>query len=309
MARSILIVGSGALATLFSNTLSENGINIKILGTWPEGLQALRDKGAQVVGKNTQRVEVCENPIECGRVKYAVVLVKSWQTERAAMQLERCLDEDGLVVTLQNGLGNDIVLANILGRNRVGRGITTIGATLVAPGIVSSKANGETIIEDHPKLKVIEEILRIGKLHIKITKDATPVIWEKLMVNAAINPLAAILKLNNGELLENRHAKILMNYLAKETADVAQSLGIKIPGNSPEKKVEQVAAQTSENISSMLQDVQRGAPTEIDAINGAVVAEGLKTGVETPNNKIIHMIIKALAISGKITAFSTSGGM
>lgn len=308
MERRILIVGSGALATLFAYSLSAGGVDVTMMGSWPEGIRALRNYGAKVLGKTAQKVKVIENPLECGRVKYALVLVKSWQTESAATHLAQCIEEDGLAVTLQNGLGNDAVLAKTLGHSRIGRGITTMGATLTAPGTVSQSGNGEVVIEDRPKMKEIVDILRIGNINVKIVKDATSNIWDKLVVNTAINPIAAILGLKNGELLENRHARMMMSSLARETAGVAKSLGIRMTKISPEKRVEEVAALTSENVSSMLQDLRRGAPTEVDAINGAVIQEGKKVGVITPNNWVMQNLINAIVVNGKITAFPTTGG-
>src|SRR5512146_117321 len=114
----ILIVGTGALATLFAARLAGSGYGITMLGTWANGLKILRERGARLAvptGDTLQSpVEATDNPLECLGTKYALVLVKSWQTERAARQLESCLSADGLALTLQNGRGNREVLAAAL---------------------------------------------------------------------------------------------------------------------------------------------------------------------------------------------------
>ena len=115
MKANLLIVGSGALATLFAARLSAAGVDVIMLGSWQEGLAALRKTGARLDGGDSQIVRATDNPDDCQGVNYALVLVKSWQTERIAYQLAKCLADDGLAVTLQNGLGNDLILSNILG--------------------------------------------------------------------------------------------------------------------------------------------------------------------------------------------------
>src|SRR5512140_2801565 len=112
MKTHILIVGTGALATLFAARLAQAGHPVTMLGTWKEGLEALRRHGARLVDADGKEhhfeVQAISDPRECHGVHHALVLVKAWQTERVARQLEECLADAqrGLVVTLQNGLGN-----------------------------------------------------------------------------------------------------------------------------------------------------------------------------------------------------------
>src|SRR5262245_54696174 len=123
MNNNILIVGTGALACLFAARLTQAGHHITMLGTWKEGLDALREHGVRLVDANGNEqqflVQATDDPHECVGSKYAIVLVKAWQTERAALQLGDCLAEDGLVITLQNGLGNYETLIQTLGLDRV----------------------------------------------------------------------------------------------------------------------------------------------------------------------------------------------
>jgi len=300
MTADILIVGSGALATYFAGRLSSAGVEVMMLGTWAEGLAALHQGGAHLDGLGRYRVQVSDTPADCHGLKYALVLVKSWQTERAGYQLADCLSEDGLVVTLQNGLGNDEILTRFLGPKRVTRGVTTIGAALLAPGFVRSSGKGEATIEAHPRLTKLVELLRVAEFEVNVVRDALPFVWGKLMINAAINPLTALLRVKNGELLENPQARALMIDLAREAALVAEAGGVILPNPIPECTVEEVAKDTYDNISSMLQDVLRGAPTEVDAINGAIVRTGEQKGIPTPFNRAAWLLVRVLPHFGKI---------
>src|ERR1044071_7655598 len=140
MNERILIVGTGALASLFAARLAQAGHQITMLGTWEAGLNAIREKGVRFIDSNGNEhqffVHATDNPRECIEVKHALVLVKAWQTERAAGQLKDCLAEDGIAVTLQNGLGNRETLIQSLGSTRVALGVTTAGATLLEAGLV-----------------------------------------------------------------------------------------------------------------------------------------------------------------------------
>ena len=127
-----------------------------------------------------------------------------------------------------------------------------------------------------------------------VVDDAQSLVWGKLVINAAINPLTALLKVPNGELLNRPSARELMGRLAHEAADVARAENINLPFDDPVAAAEDVARKTAANQSSMLQDVLRGAPTEIDAICGAVVSRGEAHGFDTPANRACWELVRAL---------------
>jgi len=298
MNKNILIVGTGALATLFAARLSQAGYKITMLGTWKEGIKALRMDGARLVdSKGDEKlfpVHATDDPDECIGVKHAIVLVKAWQTERVARQLKVCLADDGLALTLQNGLGNREVLIQSLGQDRVALGSTTTGATLLGPGLVKEGGEGIISIEQNQALGPIKEALRSAGFNTQLVDDAQSLIWGKLVINAAINPLTALLRVKNGELLERPFARELMRALARETANIAHAENIFLPFDDPVAKTEDVALKTAENTSSMLQDVLRGAPTEIDAICGAVVRMAEKHKIGAPVNWTCWQLVKSL---------------
>jgi 2-dehydropantoate 2-reductase len=295
----ILIAGTGALAVLFAARLTEAGHSVSILGTWKAGLDALRSKGARIVNadgtESVYKVRVTNDPRECKDAKHALVLVKAWQTERVASQLKDCFAEDGLAVTLQNGLGNYETLMLGLGPARVALGATTTGATLLGPGLVRAGGEGVISIERHQAIGPMEEALKSARFNLQLVHDAQSLVWGKLVINAAINPLTALLGIPNGELLERPSAREVMSALAREVADVAAAEHIRLPFSDPVKAAEDVAHKTAANHSSMLQDIRRGAPTEIDAICGAVVQAGKKHNLPTPANWVCWHLVKAMA--------------
>ena len=294
----ILLVGTGALATLFAARLSEAGHSVSMLGTWKNGLRALQENGARIVDANgnehAYKVHATDDPREVSGAKYALVLVKSWQTERAARQLKESLAENGLAITLQNGIGNKETLIRDLGTGRVSLGITTTGATLVGPGLVKMGGEGVISLEQDQALGPLEAALRSSKFNLQIVDDAKSLVWGKLVINAAINPLTALLRIPNGELLSRPGARRVMSALARETAEVAEAERVHLPFSNPVDAAEDVARKTAANMSSMFQDVRRGAKTEIDAICGAVTMRGQKHGIKTPYNHACWQLVRAM---------------
>jgi 2-dehydropantoate 2-reductase len=298
MKSDILLVGTGALATLFAARLSEAGHFVSMLGTWKNGLKALQENGARIVDANgnerAYKVHATDDPREVSGAQHALVLVKSWQTERAARQLKESLAENGLAITLQNGIGNKETLIRDLGTGRVSLGITTTGATLLGPGLVKMGGEGVISLEQNQALGPLEAALRSSNFNLQIVDDAKSLVWGKLVINAAINPLTALLRIPNGELLSRPVARKVMSALARETAEVAKAEHVHLPFSNPVDAAEDVARKTATNMSSMFQDVRRGAKTEIDAICGAVTMRGKKHGINTPYNKACWQLIRAI---------------
>lgn len=303
MKQDILLVGTGALATLFAARLSEAGHGVHMLGTWKKGLAELQTHGARIMDTNGNEraytVHATDNPLDVQNAKYALVLVKSWQTQRAVRQLKHALAADGLAVTLQNGIGNRETLIRDLGPDRVSVGVTTTGATLLGPGLVKMGGEGILSLEQNQAIGPLEAALRSSKFNLQLVEDVQSLIWGKLVVNAAINPLTALLQVANGELLSHPKARKMMGALARETAEVAEAEHVHLPFRDPVDAAEDVARKTAENYSSMFQDILRGAATEIDAINGAVMKRGQKHGIKTPYNKACWTMVRA-AVRGAV---------
>jgi 2-dehydropantoate 2-reductase len=294
---SILIVGTGALACLFAARLAPHA-EVSMLGTWPEGINALNQFGVRMVSDGSESaypVIASSDPSKFCDIEHTLVLVKAWQTNRAAEQLAGCLHTDGIALTLQNGYNNLQTLESHLGAGRAALGITTSGATLLGPGQVRPGGKGPIHLVPEPKLEPMIEKLERADFDVQASDDLDSLVWGKLVINAGINPVTAMLQIPNGALLDQPDAHALMEAAALEAAAVAAALGVSLPYDDPVQRVEEVARMTAPNHSSMYQDVKRGAPTEIEAICGAVVRKGEQLGVPTPVNQVLLQLIRAKA--------------
>ena len=163
-------------------------------------------------------------------------------------------------LTLQNGLGNRELLGQALGARRVALGVTTQGATLLGPGLVRAAGDGAIILQEHPRLAPLAALLRRAGFSVETSPDPQALLWGKLVINAAINPLTALLGVPNGELLARPPAHALLQSAAGEAAAVAAALGMRLPYPDPTAAAENTARRTAANRSSMLQDVLTGRP-------------------------------------------------
>ncbi len=297
----VTIIGTGALASFFAAQL-DGLANVVLVGSWPEQLQALAS-GLTLVdldGQETRhQVTAVSDHTKLQPADVVLVLVKSTQTEAAAQRARPLLPPGGLVVTLQNGLGNREKLAAALPDCEVAQGVVTLGATLVQPGVVRHAGAGGIYLAtpqpEHDQLAPLVALLRQAGLEVQVGSDVDGLVWGKLAVNAAINPLTAVLRVPNGELTTRPERLRVLAAAAQEVAAVAAAQNITLPFADAAAEALRVANNTFHNHSSMLQDVANGRLTEIDAICGAVVRAGQKLGVPTPVNAQLWRLVTDLA--------------
>jgi 2-dehydropantoate 2-reductase len=177
-------------------------------------------------------------------------------------------------------------------------GVTYNGATLFGPGEARHVALLPTYIAAPAaaadRAAAFVALLQEAGLPAHVDADITGRLWGKATANAAINPLTALWRVSNGELLANADRRALLHALAHEAAAVATARGATLPFEDPLAYVEEVCRATAANRSSMLQDIERGRPTEIDSINGVIVAEGRRLNVAAPVNMAVWRLIRGL---------------
>ncbi len=295
----VALIGAGALGGVIGFYLSAVA-DVVLVDPWAEHVAAMAVHGLRCErdGVETIRpVRAVGDPALVGPVEAALVLVKSRQTPWSATVARTVLARTGVAYTLQNGLGNREILAEALGEERVGQGVTSLGGTLLGPGRVRHAGMGPTLFgaaPDRALAGALADLFNRAGLPAEVQEDVTGLVWGKLIVNAGINALTALLRVPNGALADAPAARDLLAAAAREAAAVAAALGVQLPYADPVEHVLEVARATAANRSSTLQDVLRGAPTEIAAINGAVAREGARVGVPTPVNALLASLIEAL---------------
>lgn len=313
----ILVVGPGAIGNMFAGMLTLGGHDVWLLGRRREPVDAINRDGVTIeqVWKGTTLrtpVRATLDAQDAGIVELVMMCVKSTGTLKATQDAVPAVGDGTVVLTVQNGLGNVEAMASVVGRERVLAGVTVNGITLMGPGVIRHAAMGETTIGEldgrtTERAQMVAEVLRQAGITAAVSSSVDSLLWGKLVPNASLNPLAALLRVRNGQLIERPDAKALLGAVAREVVAVAEAKGVRLPYPDPIERVEATARKMASNKMSMLQDMERGIPTEVDYINGAVVREGEAAGVRTPINWTLWHLVKAMEAESQPTILARQG--
>ena len=291
------IIGAGSMGTLFGYHLAQHG-EVTMLEANEHTAHGIAKKGLIVNDGAAQKVKIASSPRELFGSQALFLFVKAVDTLKALRPFAGELNPATPVISLQNGVGNEDAIKTALGGAvPVVLGITTESSATIGPGHVRSSESGNTIIgstsASPATARTVADMLTQSGLRASVVYDIRPHLWGKLVANAAINAISALLDCEAGQIPLNPSAAHLAEALAEEVAAVAAALKIHLPFVSPWQYVMQVIELGADSKSSMAFDLETGHPSEIDHINGAVVAFGRRTGVPTPYNDAVMRLIKA----------------
>lgn len=300
-----VIVGAGAIGSLFAYFLARGGKDVAILDKYAERAEFINREGIHVEGisgEHIVRVKAYSKPDAIKEADLVMICVKAPDTSVAVKEILPLLKPTSMVLTLQNGLGNVERIAEAVGEERTVGGTTAQGATLLDSGHIRHAGEGETIIGEMSgkiteRLTALRDHLAGCGISVSVTDNLESLIWSKLVINVGINALTAITRLKNGELLNYEGTRSVMAQAVKEAVEVIKEKGIKLLYDNPIEKVESVCKATAGNVSSMLQDVLRKKKTEVGYINGAIVREAAKIGLKAPVNAVLERLVSTIESS------------
>jgi 2-dehydropantoate 2-reductase len=300
----IAILGAGALGCAIGATLTEGGHETWLLDRSPVHVGTMRRDGLQIddeTGSRSIAVRAATHADEIGVVDLVVVLVKSFHTDAAMRGAPALVGPDTSVLSLQNGLGHEDILADIVGRERVLAGKTYVGGVLRGPGHILSGVKGKaTYIGEldgrlTPRVQAIAEAFNAAGLLTTVSDNIMGTMWDKLLVNVATGALTGITRLTYGQLYDEPLLKATALAAVSEAIAAAQAAGVRLSMTDPEQAWTLAADGLSPAFkTSMLQSLEKGSATEIDFINGSVVRWGERLGVPTPVNSTLVSCIKGI---------------
>ena len=318
----IAIYGAGSLGTILGAYISKAGVEIELINRNKAHVEALQSSGAQIVGtvQFNQKVNAYTPDQMSGVYDVIFLMTKQQHNAEVVTMLKEYLAEDGALVTFQNGLP-ELQIAEILGENRVLGCTVAWGATLQGPGVCELTSEPDALsfslgaISDTPNKyfdKVKQTLELMGTVEVEENFIGTR--WSKLLINAAFSGMSAVLGCTFGEAAGPKESRRIVQALIKECIDVCAAGGIRIEpvqgkdivklldySNAFKRAVSffiiPIAIRKHAKLkASMLQDLEKGKVTEVDAINGVVSMFGRKVGCPTPMNdrvvEIIHKIEK-----------------
>ena len=301
----VAVIGAGSMGSLFGGHLAD-ACEVVLYSRNPGYLAAVNKNGlvmTQGEKKWVKKIQATNDPAKIGACDIAIIYVKGTGTEKAVQDaMVSCITPETLVVTLQNGIGNVEIMRKYIPADQIAYGFSVLTSDSKAPGHIELttlkmvptfvKPMTEKVL---PKLqKLVDTLNKVG-LETHIADDIDIKIWRKLLVNCSENTLCAILKVNVTELMITTPESFeIGKQIIFEVADVARAKGINITRQEALAYVLQVTDSVPGHVPSMVFDIGNKKPTEIDVLNGAVVAEGKRLGIPTPINEVIVKMIKAL---------------
>jgi len=283
------------MGSFFGGLLSER--NEVVLVGRRDHMVAIRAHGLKITGKTVRlaRPRVATRIPSGLRPELVLVATKAYDTARAMVALRR-FSRRAIFLTLQNGLDNPEIIARTA--ERVVAGTTAHGVTYVGPGEIRHAGLGDTVIGGwrgvrDADLVRLRDLFEDAGIPTKISRDIRTDLWAKLVVNAAINPVAALAGVPNGRLVRDKRLFTLVREVCREAVSVARAEGVNLDPEDMVHRTALIARRTAGNRSSMLQDLERHRPTEIDAITGAVLRAAARHGLEVPRNEALHALVKA----------------
>ena len=298
----IAVIGAGGIGSVFGGRLAAAGHTVWLVHRRAEVVDALTRSGLRLAGPESDEriaVNATSDTSQIGPVDLVLVTTKATDTHSAAVSAKALVESKTLVLTLQNGLGNLEALADALGAERCLAGMTYLGATVLGPGYARLTAAGRTFVGEpsaalSDRVQSVAQTLNDAGLPTEATDKLWQLIWGKLVINAALNATCALTGASGGTALRSEATRTWLGLVAEETAAVAAAHRISLPYTDATARVLQHCRDVGGAKPSMLQDVERSRPTEVDAINGAVVRAGEGVGVPTPYNRALLQLVKGL---------------
>jgi len=296
----VAVIGCGAIGSLYAAHLARvPGVEVWAVDPWAGHMAAIEDSGLRISGLAdfTVKVHARTEAADLPACDFGIVATKSLQTRPAVLAARAALS-NAAVVSVQNGLGNEEVVAEVA--PRVIRGSILTAGAVIAPGVVRYDAPGDSWFgpfEPSPatmdEIAELARLLTLGGLRTHALADARGPQWNKVIFNAATSPLAALTGLSVGRVCADAGLRKLVDGLIREAVAVCERSGI-VLALSPHEAVDEAIAQAFDHKPSMLQDVQARRPTEIDVLNGGIAVEGRRTGVPTPMHDCMVALLKGL---------------
>lgn len=300
----ICFLGAGALGSAIGGGLAEAGADVCLVDAWQEHVDAIERKGLFLREAGVDRVvraRAATHADAFGVADLVIVLVKSYHTREAMQSALSLVGPDTVVMSLQNGMGHEDILADIVGRGHVVAGKTYLGGVLLGPGHVIAGLRGKETIIGELDGSVTDRVQRIAKvfndagLALAVSTNIRGTIWDKLLINVATGALAGITRLTYGALYDVPEIRVCALAAVAEGIAVARAQGVALSYDDPEGPwLKAAAGLPPEFKTSMLQSLEKGTRTEVDFINGAVVREGARSGIATPVNQTLVACIKGI---------------
>lgn len=301
----VAVFGAGGVGAYLGGRLAQVGADVHLIARG-DHLAALRESGLRVesvAGDFEVDLPATDDPAEVGPCDYVIFTVKSYDTEAAAADLGPLLGEGSAVISFQNGLDNERVIAETIGREHVMGGVARIFSTIGAPGVIEhtggptqfvfGELDGSTSARGERFLEICE---RAEGVDPELSADVEAAIWEKATLICAQAGMTATVRLPLGAIRSVPESWAMYRRIVEEVAAVGRAEGVDLPDDVVDRQVDLAAGLRDDVYSSLHYDMTHGKRMEVEALNGAVVRRAEAAGVDVPMNDAVYAILKPWAV-------------
>ena len=300
----IAIIGAGAMGSLYASYLSEKN-EVVLLDTYDKQVEKINESGIRITENDGSEKQyypkAALSGTDIGPADLVIVFVKSIYTYDAVKMNQKLINDNTIVMTLQNGAGNNRDIANFIAADRIIVGTTAhncvstalgecyhsgTGFSNIGPNVPSEKLNEE--------LKVVKTVFEESGFDINILDDIQKVLWKKIFVNCGINGLSMVMNCHIGEVRKNEYLWDLLKHIVYECVLVAEADGTYFDRREMLESVGEVVELNKTGLASMCQDRRNKRKTEIDKINGVIVQLGQEYNIDTPYNRMLVKMVHAV---------------
>jgi len=300
---TVCVLGAGAMGCLLGGKLSEGGLDVTFVDKWQEHVDALNSKGLNLVGTGgdrTFKVKATSDVASLSTFDVIIVQCKATDTKPAMASAKHLLHEGSVAISFQNGLGNEDVMAEVLGSaNQVFGGQTLEGANMEGPGCARvhtdlSSVMGEWKGGESDRCAQLCAIFTNAGLKTEQNGDMKKKIWMKAIYNCVVSPLSTLTNLSHKDVYCRTDALFLADIIIKEALSVARAEGVALTDEEGRECIDKVIASNQANKSSMANDVLAKRRSEIDFINGWICTLAEKHKIDVPMNRSMVFFVKGL---------------
>jgi 2-dehydropantoate 2-reductase len=304
----IAMMGSGGVGGYFGGRLAASGCDVTFIARGRH-LEAIRSKGLRIDSRDMGGATIfpakaTDDPEEVGVVDYVIVGVKLWDTAATGHAIAPMLGPETTVLSLQNGVDGDEVLAKIVGDERLIGGVAFIASSIGEPGVIRHIGTMQRLVigerggGSSPRVEKLHAALVSAGITAEISPDIEKTIWEKFVFLVGLSATTTLSRTTLGPIRSDADGREFLYAVMRETVAVARAKGIALPADYADDRMAFADGLPTDMTSSMHHDLNNGRPLEVAWLSGAVARLGKELGVATPVNHTVFAALKSLAAPG-----------
>jgi 2-dehydropantoate 2-reductase len=301
----VAMMGSGGIGGYFGARMAQAGADVSFIARGAH-LDAMRKHGLRIDSPemgdaHIAPVQATDDPAEVGAVDYVIMGVKLWDTEAAGHAIAPMLGPETTVLSLQNGVEGDDILASIVGEERLIAGVAFIGSAISAPGVIGHVGTMQRIVIGEreggisPRIEALRDMLQKGGVMAEASEDIQRMLWEKFVFLVGLSSTTTLMRTTLGPVRENPESREFYLNVMRETVAVGRARGVNLPEDFADDRLAFSDGLPAEMNSSMHHDLQKGNRLELPWLAGTVVRYGRELGVPTPVCQTVYAALLPLA--------------